>query len=370
MKLKSIHSVFNQDCLAKPIYNDLGQTLLKSGVILTDKMIGRLKEKGISYVYVDDPFTKDIIVNDTINGKTRTKALKTIQDNFKTVSAQMTLGKSVDMDKLTPSFSHLVKNILTEIQSNNEAISMLSEVISYDSYVFHHSLNVTVYAIAIGKKLGLNQSELHELGLGAVLHDLGKMGIPLEVLNKSDKLTEEEFKLIKSHASIGFEMLRKSFTISLVTAHCAFQHHERIDGSGYPRKIAGNDIHYYAKIIGVADVFDAVTSNRVYRQAMLPHEGLELLYSGVGTLFDKKIVDCFAKTVAIYPVGLEVKLSNGQEGIVAKVNSQLPSRPVIRVIKNEPQNERQYEGNLDLSTELNITIVSCEREKNPFKEVR
>lgn len=367
MKLMSIHSVINQDCLAKPIYNDQGQTLLNSGVLLTDKMIERLKDKGVSYVYVEDPLTNDIYVEDTLHGKTRTKALKTIQDNFKTISEQMSLGKSVDIDKLSPSFSRLVKNILTEIQSNKEAVSMLSEVISYDSYVFHHSLNVTVYSVALGQKVGLNQSELHDLGLGAMLHDLGKMGVPLEILNKSNNLTEEEFDLIKSHASIGFEMLRKSFTLSLLTAHCAYQHHERINGTGYPRNLAGEDIHYYAKIIGIADVFDAVTSNRVYRQAMLPHEGLELLYSGVGTLFDKKLVDTFAKTVAIYPVGLEVKLSNGQEGIVAKVNPQLPSRPLIRVLKDRHQ--RQFERDLDLSVELNVTIIGCETVIEQYKEV-
>lgn len=368
MRLKSIHSVIAQDCLAKPIYNDLGQTLLNSGVSLNDKMIKRLKNKGISYVYIEDSFTDDIYVEDTIQGKTRTKALKTIQDNFKTISAQMSLGKSVDIDKLSPSFSRIVKSILTEIQTNTEAISMLSEVISYDSYVFQHSLNVTVYSVALGQKVGLNQSELQDLGLGAMLHDLGKMGVPLEILNKSGKLTEEEFDLIKSHASLGFEMLRKSFTLSLLTAHCAYQHHERLDGSGYPRNLEGDDIHYYAKIIGIADVFDAVTSNRVYRQAMLPHEGLELLYSGVDTLFDKKLVDSFAKTVAIYPVGLEVKLSNGKKGIIAKVNPQLPTRPLIRVLKDEHQ--RSTEMDIDLAVELNVTIVECETVIEQYKEVR
>ncbi|WP_416147103.1 HD-GYP domain-containing protein [Salipaludibacillus sp. HK11] len=365
MKLKSIDSVDNQDRLAKAIYNDLGQPLLNSGVELSDNMRERLKNKGISYVYVEDPLTDDIYVEDTINAKTRAKSLKTIQENFNTISDQMALGKSIDIDKLSPAFSHVVKDILTEIESNKEAVSMLSEVISFDSYVFHHSLNVTVYSLALGQKMGLNNSELHDLGLGAMLHDLGKMGVPLEVLNKSEKLTDEEFDLIKNHASVGFEMLRKSHTLSLLTAHCAFQHHERLDGSGYPRQLAGADIHYYAKIIGVADVFDAVTSNRIYRKAMLPHEGLELLYSGSGTLFEKELVDAFAKTVAIYPIGLQVKLSNGKEGIVAKVNSDLPSRPIIRIINDE--DKQSIQEDLDLSDELNVTIVGCETVIDQYK---
>ncbi|WP_332888672.1 HD-GYP domain-containing protein [Salipaludibacillus keqinensis] len=356
--MKSIYSVSNQDRLAKPIYNDLGQTLLNIGVVLSDRMIDRLKEKGISYIYIEDSSTTDIYVEDTINGKVRSKSLKDIQENFTTISKQMALGKAVDIDGLSPSFSTIVKEILSEIQSNKEAVSMLSDVISYDSYVFHHSLNVTVYSLALGQKMGLTDPQLHELGLGAMLHDIGKMSIPIEILNKQEKLSDEEFDQIQSHATVGFEMLRKSHTLSLLTAHCAFQHHERIDGSGYPRNISGDDIHFYAKIIGIADVFDAVTSNRVYRRAMLPHEGMELLYSGAGTLFDKDAVDLFSKIVAIYPVGLEVKLSDGREGVVAQNNKNLPSRPVIRVLMEENQLPCEYD--LDLATELNVTIVECE----------
>ncbi|SDZ60146.1 HDIG domain-containing protein [Evansella caseinilytica] len=358
MRIRSIHSLTENDRLAKAIYNENGQILLKKGVTPTSGMITRLKKKGISYVYIEDELTEGIVVSDAIGEKTRAQSLKTIQSSFQSMSDKLVLGKSIDMDKFTPAFSNVIKNILSEVKANGEAISMLSDVFCYDSYIFHHSLNVAVYALALGRKYGLMEKELEELGLGAILHDVGKISIPVEVLNKQDKLTDEEFCLIKEHSTVGFEMLRKSHTISMVTAHCAFQHHERLDGSGYPRGIKGKDIHLYAKLIGLVDVFDAVTANRVYRKAMLPHEGLELLYSGADTKFEKEMIQAFAKTVAIYPLGLEVRLSDGRIGIVAKQNNNISSRPVVRIITEEENMVTPYEINLE--EHLDVMIVSCE----------
>ncbi|RKL65477.1 hypothetical protein CR203_20590 [Salipaludibacillus neizhouensis] len=357
MKLKSIYSIQISDRLAKPIYNDNGQRLLNSGIALSESMISRLKEKGISYLYIEDDLTSDIYVTDVISEQTKAKSLKTISDNFTSISDRIKTGKSVNLHELTPSFSNIIDSILQEISGNEEAISMLANVVSFDSYVFHHSLNVTVYTIALGRKLGLNEKELKDLGLGAILHDVGKMGIPVDILNKTDKLTEEEYETIQNHAELGFEMIRKSGDLSLLTAHCAFQHHERLDGSGYPRQLSSKDIHYYARIIGVADVYDAMTSNRVYRKAFLPHEALELLYSGADILYDKKIIEVFSKTIAIYPIGLEVTLSDGRQGIIINNNTELPSRPIIRV---EFDGEGNGSYDIDLSEELNVTISSCD----------
>ncbi|UCZ52558.1 HD-GYP domain-containing protein [Bacillus shivajii] len=358
MRLRSIYSVAENDMLAKPIFNEHGQVLLNTGVKLTNNIIGRMKNKGVSFVYIDDDETSDIVVDEVLAEKTKQKSMQTIQKNFAEISNSMKLGKSIDMDKLSPSFSSVVKKVLEDIHQHDEAISMLTDAYCYDSYVFEHSLNVTIYSLALGKKYGLREQQLEELGLGAILHDIGKMAIPLEVLNKTEPLLDEEFQLIQEHAKIGFDMLRQSHTIPLLAAHCAFQHHERLDGSGYPRGIKGDDIHLYAKIIGIVDVFDAVTANRVYRKAKLPHEGLELLYSGVNTLFEKEMVEQFAKTIAIYPIGLEVKLSDGREGVVAKQNGELTSRPVIKVLYENGKKVTPYEVNL--MKELNVTITSCE----------
>lgn len=361
MRLKSIHSLKENDELAKPIYNDEGLILLNASVKLSASMITRLHDKGVSFVYIEDPDTADIFVDDTLSPEVKTKAIKTINKSFKKIGEQLSQGKSIQIDDLTESFSDVVESILNSVRSEKDAVTMLSNVMNYDSYVYQHSLSVTVYAIALGKKAGLTIKQLKELGLGAMLHDVGKMAIPLEVLNKKKKLSDEEFDLIKEHAEQGFEMLRKSKTLPLLAAHCAFQHHERLDGSGYPRQIKENDIHLYGKILAIADVFDAVTSHRVYRSAMLPHEGLAMIQAGAGKLFDRKLVELFQKTVAIYPVGIEVELSDGRCGVVKKINQSLPDRPTVKILKDKDGKALNEPYDLNLTEMLNITIVQCER---------
>lgn len=362
MRIKSIHSVVESDVLAKPIYNENGEVLLNAGVPLSRAMIHRLKSKGVTYVYIDDPLTKEIYVDSVVNERVRHQSMESIKKSFNEISTKITLGKSIHLDDFSQSFASIVRNILDNVRSNQDAISLLSDVYLYDSYVFQHSLNVTIFSIALGERIGLSDQQLEQVGLGAILHDIGKMAIPKEILNKKERLTDEEFQLIKQHSTIGFEILRKSYTIPLLAAHCAFQHHERLDGSGYPRGLKGSDIHLYAQIVGIADVFDAVTGHRVYRKAKLPHEGLELLYSGVGTLFDRELVQAFGRTIAIYPVGLEVTLSNCCKGIVVRQNGEMTTRPVIKVVEEKGKPVNPYE--IDLMKKLDVTIVACETALN------
>ncbi|MBB5173527.1 HD-GYP domain-containing protein [Texcoconibacillus texcoconensis] len=358
MRIKSIDAVSDGDVLGRAIINDEGQALLQAGVTLTKNMATRIKARGVSYIYIEDDLTDDIVPEQPIREKTRTKAVKTIKDCFTFIEKETVLKKSINVDEMADAFTDVITQILNDIQSNQHAISILSDVYCYDSYVFHHSLNVTVYSVALAKRLGYNGRQLEEIGLGAILHDVGKMAVPSEILQKPGKLSDEEFDAIKYHAEAGFEFLRKSHRFSLLTAHCAYQHHERLNGTGYPRRLKGNDIHPYAQIIGVADVFDAVTSHRVYRKAMLPNEGLELLYSSVDTQFSKELVQTFAKTIAVYPNGLEVTLSNGLEGVVAQQNEHYTTRPIVRVLKKDGETLAPYD--LDLLEELDVTIVHCQ----------
>ncbi|MGO4888911.1 HD-GYP domain-containing protein [Anaerobacillus sp. MEB173] len=345
--------------LGKSIYNENGQVLIQSGVTLSERMINRLQEIGITFVYIKDSRADGIEVKESITQETRKKAIDTIKTEFSTMTDQGILSKSFNPDLIQKKFSVVIKNILNDIKGNREALSLLSNVYSYDSYIFTHSLNVTIYTLALAVKAGFNEKQLMEIGMGAMLHDIGKMTIPTEILGKPGKLTNEEYGIIKEHTTAGFNILRKSTSISLLTAHCAFQHHERLDGSGYPRGLARDEIHYYAKVIGIADVFDAMTSERVYRQAMLPNEGMEILFAGVETQYDKKLVEIFKETIAVYPCGLTVVLSDGRKGIVSKQNKQLTTRPVVRIIEEHGvELTNTYE--VDLLEELNVTITECE----------
>jgi putative nucleotidyltransferase with HDIG domain len=345
--------------LGKAVYNDRESVLIKENIALTETMIKRLQQLGITYVYVEDERTDDIVPRLPITEETRKKALTTVTDAFRHIQNQPDLKKMFNLEKETKRFKHLIETMLMEMKQNKDLVSLLTDIYVYDDYTFSHSFNVTLYALALGIQLNLSDKELEQLGLGALLHDIGKMCIPVEILKKPGKLTAEEYELMKKHTEFGFEMLRATYTIPLLAAHCAYQHHERLDGSGYPRGLKGNDVHYFGRLLAIADVFDAVTSNRVYRRAMLPHEGLEILYSGAGTQFDKEMVEAFRKAVAVYPVGLSVELNDGRKGIVAKQNHGLSERPVVRILEEDGRELREpYE--IDLKEQLNVAIVGCE----------
>ncbi|MCA1031612.1 HD-GYP domain-containing protein [Bacillus timonensis] len=345
--------------LAKPVISEHGKVLIANGVPITTRMISRLLELGITYVYMEDERTKDIVAKHAISEKLRKEAIHTIESILSDIQKEMDLSKSFILEKTTKGLLKLIRSILNETRNNRDLITLLSDVYSYDNYIFTHSLNVTLYTVAIGLELKLTDKQLETLALGAILHDVGKMAVPLDVLLKPGKLTNDEFDSIKQHTEVGFEILRNVSSIPLVAAHCAYQHHERLDGSGYPRGIKGNDIHYFAKIIAVSDVFDAVTSNRVYRKALLPHEGLEILYYGVGKLFDSSIVEAFRRSVVIYPVGLTVYLSDGRKGIVSQQNKGLSERPIVRILEEQGKKiESTYE--VDLKKDLHIVITGCD----------
>ncbi|MBU8880810.1 HD-GYP domain-containing protein [Bacillus sp. FJAT-29790] len=358
MRLVTTTSVEAGTILAKAIYNETGQILLNEGIELKEGMIQRLQTLGVSYIYIKDSQTDDIEYIGTLTDSLRREAIQTINSTFQQLQKDPKLTSSFVIEKASRRFSELIRNLLAELKENKELLNLLSDAYTYDHYIFTHSLNVTLYSLAIGMELKLSPKEIEILGLGAIFHDVGKLNVPLEVLLKPGRLTEDEYLAIKKHAEDGFQILKKVQTIPLLVAHCAYQHHERMNGSGYPRGITDCDIHKFAKIIAVADVFDAVTSNRVYRKAMLPHEGLEILYAGSGTLFEQKVVEAFRLAVAIYPVGITVELNDGRKGIVSEQNIGLGDRPIIRILQHNGEKVAPY--SIDLKTELSITITGCD----------
>lgn len=344
--------------LGKTIYNERGTILVSEGAILTQAIINRLVNLNIRYVYIKDERTKDIDPISSISDELRIEAVQTIETTFDQIHINDKLKNSIIVEKAAVKFTQLIRNIMDNLRGNDELLSLLADVYVYDNYIFSHSLNVTLYSLAIGVELNLDEKQLEMLGMGAILHDVGKMLIPSEILGKPGKLTEEEYEMIKKHPEYGFQLLKKIHTLSLHVAHCAYQHHERLDGSGYPRGLIGDEIHDLGKIISVADVFDAVTSNRVYRSAMLPHEGLEILYAGAGAKFEIPIVEAFRRAVAIYPNGLSVVLSDGRKGVVASQNIGIGDRPIIRILEEVGQPLKET-YDVDLKEIPQLMIVKC-----------
>ncbi|PWK16328.1 HD-GYP domain-containing protein [Tumebacillus permanentifrigoris] len=347
--------------LARPILDEKGLILVGTGVELTAFLQKRLIAMGITSVYIEDERTDDIVVEDVISQQTRQEALQLVHTSIQTFTEPAKLPRQFQQQQIGRKIRDMFDMILSEMKSKPNATFHLSNIYSTDNFLYHHSVNVSIIAMAIGMEMGLTQKQLLDLGVGTLLHDVGKLSLPQEILNKPGRLTPEEFSVIKQHPMLGYEILRQQDDISLLSSHVALQHHEKIDGTGYPRGLKGDEIHIYARITAVADVYEALTANRVYRKGALPHLALELLLGSCGTHFQTDIVQKFLKTIAIYPIGMTVVLSSGEEGVVTAVQSNHPQRPTVRVLRNASGEDICNPYELNLMDHLTTMIVGCEQ---------
>jgi HD-GYP domain-containing protein (c-di-GMP phosphodiesterase class II) len=342
--------------LAKNIYNDDGMVLLAVNVELTQRLLDRLFSYGIDYIYIEDARTNDIIQQDVIQDETRSKAVIEIRNTFKKVMEDSNKRGAVNYYDIGRNFRDVMKMIIDDLSAHDGAMVMLNNMNVKDNYLFQHSVNVSIYAIMLGISYGYSRDKLETLGLGALLHDIGKTKVPLGILRKPSQLTPDEFKEMKNHTTYGFNLLKDEPNIPLLSAHCALQHHERINGSGYPRGIQGGEINEFARWIGLVDSYDAMTTTRVYRRPLLPHEAMEQLFAGSGTMYDQSQIALFRDKIAIYPLGITVRLNTGEYGIVSKLNMSVPHRPTIRVLQDEAGTVLKEPYEIDLSSKLSILI--------------
>lgn len=343
--------------LGKSIYSSTGNVLLAAGMVLDNRYIKRLKEIGIPAVYIKDSRFKEVdSPPEVVLENTRIQTQSEVRRVFEQIehNGKVNLGSTKQM----------VNKILEEILASRDVLISLSDIRTYDDEVFGHSVSVCILSIMTGLKLGYNQLQLRELGVGSLLHDLGKACIAKTILNKKQRLTPQEFDGIKEHCRLGFEILHKQEEINLLAAHVALQHHEKYNGSGYPRGLKGAEIHEFARITAVADVYDAMTSDRIYRPAFTPMEAVQVLLESMGSHLDPDLVKIFIKNIALYPVGSIVTLNTGEVGVVVFTHPHFTDRPVVRLIldKRQKQFNRFYE--IDLSTNTEYSIVSVLNDYN------
>ncbi|MCM3783230.1 HD-GYP domain-containing protein [Neobacillus mesonae] len=354
MRLVPIHMLQPGMKLGRRIYNDEGIVLLGEKVELTNGLIQRLGQLGFSYVYIHDPNTDDIEFPELLREETRIQAMKEIKCQFSMLSSGSMRSPYPHLGKV---FVGLMELILDDIGTRQDVMIMLSGMQSMDHALYEHSLNVCIYSLVLGKALGYEHKKLMELGLGALLHDIGKTQIPAEILQKPGKLTNDEYEIVKNHTVYGFKLLKDEPGIPLISAHCALQHHERLDGRGYPQGLAGSEIHEFGKLIALTDSYDAMTTNRIYQNALLPHQAVEMLFAGSGTQYDQKMLELFRDYAAIYPVGLTIQLNTGETAVVVRIHPKAPQRPVVRVIMDQEGNTLASPYELDLLNRLSVMIT-------------
>src|SRR4051812_19314552 len=318
--------------------------LLRSGVKFTERHRRALLAAGVNAIYIDDTLSEGIEVRQAVDPETRRRATQAVARALDTCKEAMSAGHPLPESVLT-GMQKVAEMIARDIEENADMAVALDDLASADGYTLQHSIDVAAVGMMIGHRLfrergwldhlgrrvyDRRERRLARLGLGLLLHDIGKLIIPIEILNKPGKLDEAEWELMRAHPRAGVEMLRSDLISPLVKV-VVRSHHERWDGGGYPDGLAGEDIHQLARIAAAADVFDAITSERVYASARPPDVGVQIVLEGSGRAFDPDVVDVFRRVVAPYPPGVEVELSDGRRGVVVSVPQDNLTRPLVRI---------------------------------------
>lgn len=350
MRRISVEKIREGMVLAKTLYTIDGNVLLNAGIKLKESYVSKFNEIGIGEIYINDSLSSDIVIEDIITDETRFEARMAVKKAMDNVMH----GNSLDVKPVR----NVVGKIVEELLSCQDAIINLQDIKTVDNYTFAHSANVCVLSAVTGISMGYDASKLKELCLGALLHDIGKTKIPNEILNKPGPLSPEEYDIIKNHARYGYELLKENMEVSTYASYIALTHHEQYNGEGYPLGLKGNAIHEFTRIVSVADVYDAMTSNRVYRKRVNISEVVEYMISMGNHLFDYDIVRKMIEHISVFPLGCYVTLSTGETAIVVDNNKKYPNRPVVRLIKDPFGMEYENFNEIDLTGHNSIVITN------------
>jgi HD-GYP domain-containing protein (c-di-GMP phosphodiesterase class II) len=318
--------------------------LLRAGVKLSARYAELLPKSGIGSVWIEDDLGEAIDVAEPLTPETRAKVHRVTGEAITAAGTALRSGAGMPT-AVVDSLSDVAVAMVEDLLDCPDAALALDDLSVFDDYTHRHSVQVTVLGLLIARRLWTTdgwtdfrgrrrkdrlEGRMRKLGLGLLVHDVGKLAVPPEILNKPGRLTDAEMEVMKTHAVAGVELLRPA-DLSPLALSVVRDHHERLDGSGYPEGLTGHQVQEFPRIAAVADVYDAVTSERVYKPAAPPHVGVGVIRSGTGTQFCSSVVRAFRAVVMPYPVGHELTLPDGRVGVVAAVDAAEPDVPTVRV---------------------------------------
>lgn len=340
--------------LAETLYTNTGTILIKKGSALSQKLIKKIEENKIYTVYIKDKYS-DNEVTKIIETTLKYNGKKIIRDTFDSIRKNRLNSSKDEFFEHYNKLLQLFNDISYELSSSNNLRIDYIDIKSMDDYLEGSALNTGILSILLGSYLGYNKELQKELFLAGVLHDIGLLFLPEDVLSKSKELSMEEKRMILHHPLDGYNFLKERSYISSYVKVSVLQHHEHIDGTGYPNRITGTEVNEFAQIIGIADIYDAMTSDRPYRRALPPSEAIEFLMGISGRYFTSKIAEVFIARLNPYPVGSLVKLNTGDIAVIDEANPILPLRPKIKVIHEDGDDFTLEDVNL---TDNNNIVIS------------
>jgi len=338
-KMVSVESCQIGYVLANDVYNSSGVTLVGRNAIITEYIKNKLIELQIPTVCVFENVTHE---PDYLVEQKYLENVSLIRDILNDLSA----GKKIEYKKVID----LSESLYCNINIGYRTLKVLNQVKITDDYTYSHCINTAFYCMLIGKWLGFNENDIKKVIQCGILHDVGKSRLPTELLNKRGVLTREEFEIIKKHTILGYDILNDVEGLDLDIRRAVLLHHERIDRSGYPFNASPDCVGIFARIVAIADVFDAMTSDRIYKKRATPFEAFEMFMTvGIG-MYDISIVNIFLKNIINYYIGLKVLLSNGEQGEIVYIPPYDILSPVIL-------SNGRY---INLSDHCGLRIVSVE----------
>ncbi|MEW6982403.1 HD-GYP domain-containing protein [Colwelliaceae bacterium 6471] len=271
------------------------------------------------------------------------------------ILTSITQGKVIDTAQVKRSTDAIVDSIFR----NQDALSCMSRLRSKDEYLVEHSLNVSILMTIFAKHLGIDKDIIEQLALGAFLHDVGKILVPSEILNKRGKLSPTEYEIMKKHVALGVKVLEDTPTISHMIMSIVKEHHERIDGSGYPLQLKDEEISKYGRMIAIVDSYDAMTAERNFKASIHPIKAFKVLVNESPNSYDEELVERFIQCLGVYPVGTLVKLNSGKLGLISQLTPNKPLHPFVRVFYNTRLNQAIAIEEINLSKSKYKDQIDC-----------
>ena len=343
--MADIHPIRTEDLSSGKVVDQTildanGKALVEKGSILDDFQIEGLLRAGITEIYVRDD-------EEHHDDQKETVIAKNVQETIEKVRVEDRSGVSLTEDVKhrvgrgiqylfsstnDENFAETTQNVTGELMKaleNNNAIAVdIGSLKVSDEYTFKHSVDVATMSMVIARKYGLDDRSVRDVGIAGLLHDIGKMRIPTDILNKPGRLTDSEFDIMKHHATYGYEMLKEKSVFNDSILLGVLQHHEKLNGTGYPQRLSGDAIHLCARIIAVADIYDSLVTRRSYKQKISKRDSIEMIMAMTSEL-DIFVMQSFLDSVILYPVDSIVTLSNGEQAKVVKNNPGFMLRPTV-----------------------------------------
>lgn len=355
MRKVSINNVQPGMVNKKPILGFLGQVLLSADIKIKPNHIYYLKQMGVSEMYIHDDLLADIEVPDPVCSDIRSDSRAVIARVMKDLDAAGSEKKGLairEKDILT-----VVSKIVGALIDNREVINQLSDIRIRDGYLFAHSVNCCIIATMIGIKMNYDIKTLRQLATGALLHDIGLVTVPEMIMKKPDKLNDEEYEAVKKHPQHGYDIFRSSNLYSVEAGDIILQHHERSQGQGYPRGLRSEKTSELAQIVSLVDVYDALTSEKSYRDRYAVHEAIDMIVGWGEDYFNPKVLKVFLDSTAAYPVGTHIQLSNGDGGVVIENTPGYAKQPLVRLLYKRDLTPHPSPHNLDLKKVKDLHIA-------------